>query len=289
LIGESASQLRAVGSGSLVTLATGTFFGDACRTVKTASFQFSEVDATVPERQVPRHTHETPHFVMVLRGVYSTEAHNQNGPCSSATLIFNPAGTTHRDRFRTGNGRFLCITPELDGSRLLDRASPVARVVAGGSLRSLDGALTTGAIKREFEREKHPSAVVLEGLGLELIGRLARLEERVESGRVPGWLLRTKEMIEDCAGSELTIADLAAMATVHPVYLARAFRKHFGSSPGEYMRRKRLLRVQRLLADTQLSLAEVALQCGFSDQSRMTHAFRGEFGVPPGQYRRLLQ
>jgi AraC family transcriptional regulator len=268
------------------TFPAGVFLGNACQTVQTASFQFAELEATVPEREVPRHRHETPHFVLVLRGIYLTEARNQDGPCSSSTLIFNPAGAIHRDCFRSRNGRFLSITPTLNGPRLLDRDSPVARVLAGGSVGSLAGTLITEAMEREFEREKRPSSLVLEGLGLELIGQLLRPEEGIESLRIPDWLLRTKEMIEDCAGSEITIADLAAAVAVHPVYLARAFRKHFGNSPGEYLRRKRLLRVRRLLIDTRLPLVEVALQCGFSDQSRMTHAFTSEFGMAPGRYRR---
>jgi AraC family transcriptional regulator len=287
-MGGPARQPGAAKSGPVITLAAGAFFGDAFRKVKTDSFQFSELDATVPEREVPRHTHETPHFVLVLRGIYSTEARNQAGLCSCSTLIFNPAGTTHRDCFHSRDGKFLSISIGLEGSRLLDRVSQAARVVAGGATGSLEAQIVE-RIKREFDQEEHPSAVLLEGLGLELIGKLACPEERIGLGCTPDWLLRTKEMIEDCAGSELTIADLAAVAAVHPVYLARAFRKHFGSSPGEYLRRRRLSRVQRLLADTCLPLAEVALQCGFSDQSRMTHAFRGEFGVPPGQYRRRLQ
>ena len=288
LIGDATRQSGRASGDSVPTFAAGVFLGNACQTVQTASFQFAELEATVPEREVPRHRHETPHFVLVLRGIYLTDAGNQDGPCSSSTLIFNPAGTTHRDCFRSRNGRFLSITPTLKPSRLLNRASPVARLVAGGSLCSLAGMLITEAIEREFEREKRPSSLVLESLGLELIGQLLRPEERIESLCTPDWLLRTKtnEMIEDCAGSEITIADLAAAVAVHPVYLARAFRKHFGNSPGKYLRRKRLLRVRRLLIDTRLPLVEVALRCGFSDQSRMTHAFTSEFGIAPGCYRR---
>lgn len=285
-MGDATRQSGRASCDRMPTFAAGVFLGNACQTVQTASFQFAELEATVPEREVPRHRHETPHFVLVLRGIYLTEARNQDGPCSSSTLIFNPAGTTHRDCFRSRKGRFLSITPSLKGSRLLDRASPVARVVAGGSPCSLAGTLITEAIEREFERERRPSSLVLESLGLELVGQLLRPEERIESPCTPDWLLRTKEMIEDCAGSEITIADLAAAVAVHPVYLARAFRKHFGNSPGKYLRRKRLLRVRRLLIDTRLPLVEVALRCGFSDQSRMTHAFTSEFGIAPGRYRR---
>jgi AraC family transcriptional regulator len=285
-MGDATRQSGRASCDRMPAFARGVFLGNACQTVQTASFQFAELEATAPEREVPRHRHETPHFVVVLRGIYLTEARNQDGPCSSSTLIFNPAGTTHRDCFRSRKGRFLSITPSPKGSRLLDRASPVAPVVAGGSLCSLAGTLITEAIEREFEREKRPSSLLLESLGLELVGQLLRPEERIESPCTPDWLLRTKEMIEDCAGSEITIADLAAAVAVHPVYLARAFRKHFGNSPGKYLRHKRLPRVRRLLIDTRLPLVEVALRCGFSDQSRMTHAFTSEFGIAPGRYRR---
>lgn len=208
------------GSRSALTLAPGVFFGKANQTVQTESFLFSELEATVPEREVPRHTYQTPHFVLVLRGIYSTDASNHDGPCSSATLIFNPAGTTHRDCFRSPRGRFLSISPSAEGSKFLDRASPSARVVAGGRTCSSDSIRIMGQIVQELEGQNNPSAVVLEGLGLELIGYLVEGGSRSESRHIPDWLLRTKEMIEDCAGDDLSISDLAATASVHPVYLA---------------------------------------------------------------------
>src|SRR5713101_2423658 len=105
------------------TLAAGRFFGTGRKEVQTPSFQFAEMDAAGPEREVPRHTHETPHFILVLRGSYVTEARHQNGHHSSATLIFNPAGTTHRDRFHGGKGRFLSISPAPEISKVLAQAS----------------------------------------------------------------------------------------------------------------------------------------------------------------------
>jgi AraC family transcriptional regulator len=287
LMPRPAKQASVSGDRSMLTLAPGTFFGSANRTFGTASFQFSELEATVPEREVPRHTHETPHFVLVLRGVYSTEACSRGELYSSSTLIFNPAGTTHRDCFRNPRGRFVSISPGSDGSQFLRRAAPSARVVAGGERDSADSLRVVGQMVREFERELHPSAEMLESLGLELMGCLTEAGSRPESRFIPDWLVRAKEMLEDCADNDLNIADLAVTAAVHPVYLARAFRRHFGQTPGECLRRNRLRRAQRLLADTRLPLVEIALQCGFSDQSRMTHAFTSKFGVAPGQYRRL--
>jgi AraC family transcriptional regulator len=266
-------------------MSAGAFFGDSCRAVTTPSFQFSELEATVPERQVPRHTHETPHFILVTSGVYVTEARNQNGVCSRRTLIFNPAGTTHRDCFRSRKGTFLSISPGAYISRMLDSASPVPLIVdgAGSSAQALLG----DQIVRELRLGLRPSSMVLEGLGLELIGLLTGIEERASARNAPRWLLQVKEMIEDCAEGDLSIAELAVSAGVHPVYLARAYRRCFRCSPGEYLRRCRLLRVQRLLSRTEIPLAQIALQCGFSDQSQMTRSFSRSFGMPPARYRWL--
>lgn len=267
------------------TLVAGAFFGNSSFAVTTPSFQFSELQATVPDRQVPRHTHETPHLILVTGGAYRTEARNQRGICSPGTLIFNPAGTTHRDCFRSASGTFLSISPGPESSRLLGRASPVPMIVGGPGFHALDDPLIGDRIVRELRGPKS-AALVLEELGLELIALLTE-NSKYGSRFAPTWLLQVKETIEDCFQRELCIAELAVAAGVHPVYLARAYRRFFGCSPGEYLRRCRLLRVQGLLSRTDLPLVQVALQSGFSDQSQMTRSFTGSFGVPPGRYRRL--
>jgi AraC family transcriptional regulator len=275
------------------TMPAGAFFGEPRHVVATPSFHFSALQATVPERQVPRHTHESPHFILVMSGVYVTEARNQNGACRAGTLIFNPAGTTHRDCFRSSKGSFLSMTPGPAASRLLDRATSVPLIVneksaSGNDACSLEDRLIAHRIARELQRRIDPSTMVLEGLGLELIGLLADIEDRCASLKAPRWLLHAKEMIEDCANENLSIEGLALLAGVHPVYLARAFCRYFRCSPGEYLRRCRLLRVRGLLSGTDLPLAEIALRCGFSDQSQMTRSFSSSFGVPPARYRSLL-
>jgi AraC family transcriptional regulator len=280
-------------------LAAGAFFGEARHIVATPSFQFSALQATVPERQVPRHSHETPHFILVMSGVYVTEARNQNGVCLRGALIFNPAGTTHRDCFRSPKGTFLSITPNQGASQLLERATPVPLVVneksaSGKDNRSPDDLLIARRIVRKLQRGIECSTMALDGLGLELIGLLANIQDRTASREAPRWLVHAKEMIEDCAEQDcaekdLSIEELACLAGVHPVYLARAYRRYFRCSPGEYLRQCRLRRVQGLLSRTDLPLVEIALRCGFSDQSQMTRSFSSSFGVPPARYRCLLR
>jgi AraC family transcriptional regulator len=170
---------------------------------------------------------------------------------------------------------------------MLDLASPVSLVVTGPELPVAYSPRGSDRIAQQLRLEQHSETLVLEGLSWELIGLVTGIEKRIATPFVPSWLLRAKEMLEDCASRDLTIAELAACSGVHPVYLARAYRRHFACSPGEYLRRCRILRVLGLLSGTDLPLVQIALQCGFSDQSQMTRTFSKTFGIPPARYRRL--
>ena len=83
-----------------------------------------------------------------------------------------------------------------------------------------------------------------------------------------------------------TLAELAAIADLHPVYFARAFRKRHGIAPGDYLRKRRLHKAVSLIAGRR-ALAGVACELGFVDQSHLHRAFVAEFGMTPGGLRRL--
>jgi AraC family transcriptional regulator len=83
-----------------------------------------------------------------------------------------------------------------------------------------------------------------------------------------------------------SLDDMAAEMGVHPVHLCRTFSRHFDCTLGTYIRRLRVLRGWQLLTIGDTTLAEVAAQSGFADQSHFTRAFREHFGITPGRYRR---
>jgi AraC family transcriptional regulator len=258
----------------------GSFFGETHRELRTPSFEYSEMVALVPDREVPEHTHDNAHFVFVVSGTYVTGARNRPGPCGAATLIFNPAGTTHRDRFHTDRGRFFTISVSPSVAAHVEARHPEAV-----SFDAADVAMVARKIHREFQQPGDCSSLLLEGLGLELAGRAAQWRSHPDR-RAPRWLERARDSIRERCSSRPGIAEIAAEAGVHPIHLARTFRQYFACSPGEYLRRCRIERVRELLVTSDLPLAELSLEAGFSDQSQLTTAFRRATGITPAAFRR---
>jgi AraC-like DNA-binding protein len=86
-------------------------------------------------------------------------------------------------------------------------------------------------------------------------------------------------------GVSIGLATLAGVAGVSIHHFARGFKQSAGVTPHHYLTRKRVERAQDLLARTELSLSEIALAVGFSDQSHLARHFRQMLGVTPGQFR----
>lgn len=92
--------------------------------------------------------------------------------------------------------------------------------------------------------------------------------------------------IEDHMHMKLDRSRLAEVAHLHPVYLNRAFRKQYGMSLMEFLRKLRLHRARELLKDPALTLNHIAEQCGLYDASYFSRLFIKEYGIPPGEYRK---
>jgi AraC family transcriptional regulator len=101
-------------------------------------------------------------------------------------------------------------------------------------------------------------------------------------------LERAKSRIDADAFAPVTLAELAATASLSPFHFSRAFAARFGASPVTYARDMRLQAAARCLAaDADVSLIDLAFDCGFESQEGFTRAFVRAFGVPPGRYRSL--
>jgi AraC family transcriptional regulator len=109
------------------------------------------------------------------------------------------------------------------------------------------------------------------------------------SGLTDRQLRRVEDYMLQCMDGDLGVEDLAAAAGLSPVYFARQFKLRTGSSPHRYLRALRVKRAKELLGHDYMSIAEIALNCGFCHQEHMTRVFRVECGTTPAAFRRRIR
>jgi AraC family transcriptional regulator len=103
----------------------------------------------------------------------------------------------------------------------------------------------------------------------------------------PRWWADAVDLLDECTTRSISVAAVADRVGVHPVYLARVCRRQLGCTVQQYVRQRRVLAAWRSWDRGQRSLAAIALEVGFADQSHMTRAFVELLGVSPGRLRRL--
>ena len=103
--------------------------------------------------------------------------------------------------------------------------------------------------------------------------------------RFPKWLERVRDILEQRFAEPFKLSEIAAEAGVHPVHLAREFRKYYGTSVGEYLRRVRIEYACRELMGSDAAVTNIAFAAGFADQSHFSRTFKRLCGTTPGRYR----
>ena len=207
-----------------------------------------------------------------------------------------PAGAVFACRTR-GSGRLysVSITSQFlihngmpPGQEGLPELTPL-RGVTDGVMKALCDRI------RDEVMARHPNGrFYVETLGAALAAHLTRhyLKPRGDGatagngrGLTPNQLRKSLEFMRERLGQDLPLSMIARAAGLSPFHFARRFKQATGSAPHQYLIRLRIERARHLLAQTKVSLVEVAHQCGFCDQSHLTNHFRRISGMTPRRYR----
>ena len=102
------------------------------------------------------------------------------------------------------------------------------------------------------------------------------------------FICRFKTVVEErMADSDLSVEDIGTEMHLSRVQLYRKVKALTGKSPVDLLRKARLSRAQGMLADTSLSVSEIAYQVGFTSPSYFAKCFKDEYGKVPGEARNL--
>jgi AraC family transcriptional regulator len=140
----------------------------------------------------------------------------------------------------------------------------------------------------EFRRFDQTSALMIEGLTLEIIAEASR-RSAAQGNHSSRWLDQARDILHDQFAANLTLAGIAKLVGVHPVYLATSFRKKYHCTMGEYRQRLRIEFACRELAKPQYSLAQIALAAGFANQAHFSKTFKRLTGMTPANYRSCIR
>jgi AraC-like DNA-binding protein len=113
--------------------------------------------------------------------------------------------------------------------------------------------------------------------------------QRTFGGLTPSQERRAKELLIDSISGDLPLSDLARECGLSLTSFSRAFRKSVGVPPHRWVIQQRIELAKTLLRGDPMSLAEVALECGFSDQSHFTRFFTAAVGASPGFWRQTVR
>lgn len=224
-----------------------------------------------PYASIPRHVHALGSIVIPIAGSFRETLSDGDVECDTFDAMVKPADAAHADRY--GRSGAHCLLIEAESLPIFGRT---AHVRAGAV------ALIARRVQRELVPRDDVWQLALEGALLDLVATIARARTPE-----PSCVAVARDFIEAHWNARLSIAEIASAAGVHRATLVRAFRAHLQCSPASYIRRLRLEHAADALRRGDKSIGEIALECGFYDQSHFTNAFRRLRGVTPRAFARM--
>jgi AraC family transcriptional regulator len=250
--------------------------GRTLHTIHTDSFRFTEVEHR-PMTELPAHAHENHAVCLVVSGLRTYRFGRSAFECRAGSAVLVPAGAVHASSFAEQRGRGLMLEllrPDPEMRRLFAR--PCIWRDAGIS-RHAD------SLRHEIWDPGDVTGLALESAAFEVLA--ASECARADSCAAPRWLETVRDVLHDSFRHPPSLSSIAAAAGVDRSRLTRGFRRHFRMSVAEYVRAIRIREAWDLVACSDLSLCEVAAECGFADQSHLTRAFRRAYATTPGRLR----
>jgi AraC family transcriptional regulator len=141
-------------------------------------------------------------------------------------------------------------------------------------------------IVRETKLSHARGAAAIDALLIQLFGLMNNGKQKPSAKR-PAWAGQLQALLQE-APDDWNLTELAQQLNIHPVHLSRDFSKHFHCTLGDYIRTLRVQRALSMLPDAALSITDIALQCGFADQSHFIRSFRALLRLSPLQYKKQV-
>jgi len=221
------------------------------------------------------HYHVNSHISYILQGGNREQRKNHEAQALPGNLMIYPSGLLHRNLNTVYPSKNLNL--EVDDNFLLDNDLKF----------SISSAVSVKFFVLKVYKEclinDKDSEASIRTLVLNAFESVHEKNERVS----PRWAALISQVVHDRWNENVSLTELSQELNLHPVTISKSFSKHFHCTLGEYSRKIKIDKAVSLMNRSKRSLTEIALECGFFDQSHFIRAFKDATGFTPTEYRRL--
>jgi len=236
------------------------------------------------------HRHDTYSLGYTLGGVQTFDYCGARVDSRAGNVIVLHPDEIHDGRAGAQGGfryRMLYLEPRLVRDALGDGASALPFVSAAVTTdERLRQVLRMALADLDRPLEPLETDQVVLGVSEALLALDPSARNRASSATCSIAIERARQFLEEHSGRVVASEELEGLTGLDRYALARHFRARLGTSPYRYLTMRRLDHAKRLMR-ADLSLAEAAVESGFSDQSHMTRQFKRAYGLSPGRWKFL--
>lgn len=237
------------------------------------------VKSTLHEKSESKfHAHSNSYLSILLSGLYSEVTSTSQKIIYPSNILYRPAHYKHKNQFITTRTKCLNIAFSPEWFYKLD--------------------VNPQKIKPHIKNiEHHPLIVhlLIDFLKCrqidffeELLLHVIMGEERANTSISTPWLGKLIRILNHETEKSHSLKSLSERVFVHPNYMARVFKKHFGVTIGQYQMDRKVKSATKKLFIERNPIAQIASGCGFFDESHFIKTFKAYHGITPHQFRLLL-
>jgi AraC-like DNA-binding protein len=275
------------------------------RTLRKSIIALTEIRCDDPEDAISDPIPSEDSFLVALQlRTFPRHEYWENGRQAPLSALVEGCTTLYdlkrRPTFRTNNpfhslhfylprATLDAVADDADAPRIGELRYAPGQGVDDPMLRAL-GALLRPALERPEQANRIFVDHIMAAVGAHVAATYGEMKAALHPARgglAPWQARRAREIIEANLDGEISLTQLAAACGVSVSHFSRAFRRTMGLSPHRWLLRRRVDVAKTLLCRMQTPLSDVALACGFADQSHFTRVFTNLVGISPGAWRRL--
>jgi AraC family transcriptional regulator len=260
----------------LINLKEGEYLGQALKSFNYSWFRTS-ITGYGSNCEIEKHFHDNNYISILLDGKYIERNVFGKSLISPGSIIFRPCYYAHENFFERDGGTCFNIEFKTEWQTQFDETLKLPHNVvnySAGTFPSLYRVMLISQIEHNEE------------LAYEfLCDWLFQINQKKTVKGNLQWIEKVVQILENEVEYFHSLLSLSGRVSVHPVYLARAFKERKGMTIGEYQLKAKLANAVALLLNTSFSISDISYKNGFFDDAHFIRTFKSVYKTSPHQFR----